>query len=113
MLGRSDLRICVGEERHYLAQMTRVFLPRFTQAMSPRSGDYLPGDARNFCKQVAHDMGTLLNDMEFSTVLELYQQRYLGKSVVQKPDILEACLLHMVKMPFDLASSIQLGLIRH
>jgi hypothetical protein len=93
--------------------MTRVFLPRFVQAVSSRSGNYLPGDARNLCKEIARDMGTLLDDGEFSSFLELYRQRYLGKSVVWKLDVLEACLLHIVKMPFDLTSSSQQGLIRH
>lgn len=113
MLGRSDLRICVGEERDYLEQMSKVFLPRFVQAMSSRSGDYLPGDAGNLCKQIAHGMSPLLADVEFAGFLELYRQRYLGKSVIQKSEILEACLLHIIKIPFDLESSIRQGLIRH
>lgn len=106
------MRICVGEEREHLEQMSKVFLPRFVRAMSPRSGDYLPGDAGNLCKQIAHGMSALLDDGDFIGFLELYRKRYLGKSVVQKSDILEACLLHIIKIPFDLESSIRQGLIR-
>ncbi|KAK1142567.1 hypothetical protein N8T08_007542 [Aspergillus melleus] len=133
VLGRSDLRICVGEERRYIARMMRVFAPRFTQAMAQRSDEYLPGDAQNLCKEIAHDMGaSLIHDTNDNTnsesdegdeedeeelvgFLHLYRQRYLGKSGTGSGylDILEACLLHVLKMPFELESSVQQGLIRY
>ncbi|KAI9039934.1 uncharacterized protein KD926_008920 [Aspergillus affinis] len=133
VLGRSDLRICVGEERRYIARMMRVFAPRFTQAMAQRSDEYLPGDAQNLCKEIAHDMGSSLIDNpnsnsdsgseegadedeeELVGFLHLYRQRYLGKSGTESGylDILEACLLHVLKMPFELESSVQQGLIRY
>ncbi|PLB50314.1 hypothetical protein P170DRAFT_473877 [Aspergillus steynii IBT 23096] len=129
VLGRSDLRICVGEERRYLACMMRVFAPRFTQAMSQRRDEYLPGDAQNLSKEIARDMGASIADTAAATTsssereeeeeedllsfLQLYRQRYLGKSVTGNLDILEACLVHVLKMPFELASSVEQGLIRY
>lgn len=102
--------------------MMRVFAPRFTQAMAMRSEHYLPGDAPTLSKDMAQDIGASLTDAdeekgdedvdELVGFLRLYRQRYLGKSVVGDLDVLEACLLHVLKMPFELASSVQQGLIR-
>lgn len=45
--------------------------------------------------------------------LHLYRRRYMGKLVTGNLEILEDCLLHVLKMPFELASSVEQGLIRY
>lgn len=110
--GRSDLELCHQNDRLYLYKMMRTFVPRFVQAMSHKSSDYLPGDAKNLCKEAAERMESLGEDPEFSGFLQLYRQRYCGRPAIGQREILESCLLHSLKMPFELIASIRQGLVR-
>jgi hypothetical protein len=80
--------------------------------MSIRSDNYLPGDAQTLCKELTNYLKLKADNKEFNDFIELYRKRYFRSSSVQKEAILESCLLHILKMPFDLSSSIIHGLIR-
>lgn len=109
--GRSDLGLCRADDHLYLYKMMRTLVPRFVQSMSRKSSDYLPGDAKNLCREVAERMGSL-GENEFSEFLQLYHTRYCGRPRMGQREILESCLLHSLKMPFELTASIQQGLVR-
>lgn len=109
--GRSDLGLCHQNDRLYLHKMMRTFVPSFVQSMSRKSSDYLPGDAKNLCREVAERMD-YSGDTEFSGFLQLYHRRYCGRPGMEQKEILESCLLHSLKMPFELTASIQQGLVR-
>jgi hypothetical protein len=91
--------------------MLQAFVPRVVTAMNPRSSGYLPGDARNLCIEVAAQLGCMETDSQFRRFLELYRKRYVQKPLPQRA-VIELCLLHVLKMPFELNSSIQSSLIR-
>lgn len=90
----------------------RCFLPYFVESMSLRSDSYLPGDAQTLCKEITNYLKPKADEKDFDDFLEIYRKRYFRNSSVQKEAILESCLLHIVKMPFDLKSSIMHGLIK-
>lgn len=93
--------------------MTRVFVPRLVRSMSCESASYLPGNVQDLCKEVAADMEATDNVQELNRFLELYRQRYIRKPVEYKGQVLETCLLYMLKMPFDITSSTEYRLIRY
>lgn len=109
--GRSDLGLCRADDHLYLHKMMRVFAPHFVQSMSRKSSDYLPGDAKNLCREVAERMDYSGNT-EFSEFLQLYHKRYCGRPGMGQREMLESCLLHSLKMPFELTASIRQGLVR-
>ncbi|KAJ6091795.1 hypothetical protein N7467_003764 [Penicillium canescens] len=110
--GRSDRPPCSLDDRVYLAKTVRGFVPYFVQSMSIRSDNYLPGDAQTLCRELTNYLKLKADVKEFNDFIELYRKRYFRNSSVQKEAILESCLLHILKMPFDLSSSIIHGLIR-
>lgn len=87
------------------------FTPYFVRSISCKSDNYLPGDARNLCEEIAKDMIRQNPDKADNEFLELYRQRYYGNKAVQGSAILHSCLLYILKMPFDFSSSIKQGLI--
>lgn len=111
MLGRSGLDSISVADRNYLDQMTQSFVPYFVTAMARKSDAFLPGDARNLSHEIADSIMTTAADPSgLHAFLNLYDKRYIHKS--QAPgDILESCLLHMLKMPFELNSSIRYRLV--
>ncbi|OGE56594.1 hypothetical protein PENARI_c003G11399 [Penicillium arizonense] len=110
--GRSDRPPCSLDDRVYLAKTVRGFVPYFVQSMSIRSDNYLPGDAQTLCRELTNYLKLKADNKEFNDFIELHRKRYFRNSSVQKEAILESCLLHILKMPFDLSSSIIHGLIR-
>ncbi|OOF90706.1 hypothetical protein ASPCADRAFT_211877 [Aspergillus carbonarius ITEM 5010] len=111
VLGRSGLDSISVADRNYLDQMTQSFVPYFVTAMARKSDAFLPGDARNLSHEIADSIMTTAADPSgLHAFLNLYDKRYIHKS--QAPgDILESCLLHMLKMPFELNSSIRYRLV--
>ena len=112
VLGRDDLRPCTADDREYLFVMMQAFVPPFVGSLAPTSSEYLPGDARNLCIEVANRMGVIENDSKFQTFIEMYRGRYVRKPLPQR-SVVELCLLHVLKMPFELNSSIKNSLIRY
>lgn len=93
--------------------MLHLFVPRFGRAISRISDAYLPGDALNLSREVASLMMVPSGDTKnLRTFLGMYAKRYMIKSP-NEVEILERCLLHMLKMPFELSSAIRYGLILH
>lgn len=93
--------------------MLHSFVPRFATVVSQISDAYLPGDARNLSDQIA---GLMMPDpaagetKDLRTFLALYAKRYVHEALGAE-EVLKRCLMHMVKMPFELESSIRYGLI--
>ncbi|KAJ5210100.1 hypothetical protein N7491_009913 [Penicillium cf. griseofulvum] len=112
VLGRDDLRPCTADDREYLAVMMQAFVPRFLASMAPTSSEYLPGDARNLCIEIANSMELIEDDFDFQTFIAMYRGRYIQKPLPQRA-VVELCLLHVLKMPFELNSAIQNSLIRY
>lgn len=112
VLGRSDCHASL-DDRNYILTMMPVFVPCFVRALSLMSAGYLPGNVRDLSRDVATYMESIDSAHEFNQFLELYRQRYIRKPVEYHSQILETCLLYMLKMPFDLVSSINYRLIRY
>lgn len=112
VLGRDDLRPCTADDREYLAVMMQAFVPRVLATMAPIASEYLPGDARNLCIEVANHIELIENDLNFQTFIAMYRGRYVQKPLSQRA-VVELCLLHVLKMPFELNSAIQNSLIRY
>ncbi|PYH42496.1 uncharacterized protein BP01DRAFT_359385 [Aspergillus saccharolyticus JOP 1030-1] len=114
-LGRTNLPQATFQDYEYLKVMLHAFVPHFTVAISRISDAYLPGDARNVCQEVASLMMTSASAAEETTqalrsFLALYAKRYLHETLAEE-EILRRCLLHMLKMPFEMESSVRYGLI--
>ncbi|KAJ9214080.1 hypothetical protein DTO166G4_4346 [Paecilomyces variotii] len=105
VLERSDRHSSL-DDRNYIMTMMPVFVPCFVRAISLISAGYLPGNVRDLAREVAAYMESIDSAHEFNKFLELYRQRYIRKPVEYNSQVLETCLLYMLKMPFDLASSI-------
>ncbi|KAJ5394230.1 uncharacterized protein N7487_011871 [Penicillium crustosum] len=112
VLGRDDIRPCTADDREYLAVMMQAFVPRLLTSMAPTASEYLPGDARNLCIEVANRMELIEDDSNFQTFIAMYRGRYVQKPLPQRA-VVELCLLHVLKMPFELNSAIQNSLIRY
>ncbi|KAJ5767154.1 uncharacterized protein N7511_004770 [Penicillium nucicola] len=110
--GRDDRAPCSLDDRIYLAKTMRSFVPYFVQSMSIRSDSYLPGDAQNLCKEITYYLKLKANEEDLNDFIEVYRSHYFRNASVPKEAILESCLLHILKMPFDLNSSIIHGLIK-
>ncbi|RAH75705.1 uncharacterized protein BO66DRAFT_310935 [Aspergillus aculeatinus CBS 121060] len=112
-LGRTGLDQASFQDYEYLKSMLHSFVPRFATVVSQISDAYLPGDARNLSDQIA---GLMMPDpsaeetKDLRTFLALYAKRYVHEAL-GAAEILKRCLMHMVKMPFELESSIRYGLI--
>ncbi|KGO60193.1 hypothetical protein PEX1_037350 [Penicillium expansum] len=111
-LGEDDLRPCISDDREYLAVMMQAFMPRFVRSISPMASEYLPGDAHNLCIDLANRMEAIEDDCNFQTFIAMYRERYVRKPLPQRA-VVELCLLHVLKMPFELNSSIKNSLIRY
>lgn len=92
--------------------MMQAFVPRVVSSMSPTADEYLPGDARNLCIDVANRMELIKDDFVFNKFIAMYRARYIQKPLSQRA-LIELCLLHVLKMPFELTSAIQSSLIRY
>ncbi|KAL3444777.1 hypothetical protein BJX65DRAFT_310578 [Aspergillus insuetus] len=101
--------------------MPHAFVPRFAIAVSQISDAYLPGDARNLCRESAGlmmmppDAAAAAGDDDdhqknLHPFLAAYAKRYVHEALTNE-EILERCLMHIVKMPFELGSPIRYGLI--
>ncbi|GAD93669.1 hypothetical protein PVAR5_2282 [Paecilomyces variotii No. 5] len=112
VLGRSDCHASL-DDRNYTMTMMQVFVPCFVRAISLTSAGYRPGNVKDISRDVAADMESIDSTHEFNKFLELYRERYIRKPVEDHVQILETCLLYMLKMPFDLVSSINYRLIRY
>ncbi|KAL1877273.1 hypothetical protein Plec18167_004962 [Paecilomyces lecythidis] len=112
VLGRSDCQPSL-DDRNYTMTMMQVFVPCFVRAISLTSAGYRPGNVRDIARDVAAYMESIDSTHEFNKFLELYRERYIRKPVEYHGQILETCLLYMLKMPFDLVSSINYRLIRY
>ncbi|KAJ6016803.1 hypothetical protein N7451_000182 [Penicillium sp. IBT 35674x] len=112
VLGRSDLRSCTASDREYLGVMMQAFVPRLVGVMAPTANEFLPGDALNFSTDMARRMEAFEDDLEYHTFIAMYRGRYVQKSLPQRA-VVEQCLVHILKMPFELNSSIQSRLIRY
>ncbi|KAJ5301811.1 hypothetical protein N7508_006674 [Penicillium antarcticum] len=110
--GRSDHSPCSLDDRIYLAKTMRSFVPYFVQSMSIRSDSDLPGDAQTLCKEITNYLGLKADRKDLDDFIEVYRNHYFRNPSVPKEAILESCLLHILKMPFDLDSSITHGLIK-
>ncbi|OJJ94809.1 hypothetical protein ASPACDRAFT_64959 [Aspergillus aculeatus ATCC 16872] len=112
-LGRTGLDQASFQDYEYLKSMLHSFVPRFATVVSQISDAYLPGDARNLSDQIA---GLMMPDpaaeetKDLRAFLTLYAKRYVHEAL-RAEEILKRCLMHMVKMPFELESSIRYGLI--
>ncbi|RAH87226.1 hypothetical protein BO86DRAFT_384426 [Aspergillus japonicus CBS 114.51] len=112
-LGRTGLDQASFQDYEYLKSMLHSFVPRFARVVSQISDAYLPGDARNLSDQIA---GLMMPDQatdetkDLRNFLALYAKRYVHEALSAE-EILKRCLMHMVKMPFELESSIRYGLI--
>jgi hypothetical protein len=92
----------------------RNFLPQLMKSMAPIASEYLPGDVHNLCVDVADRMETLEPNPDFDAFIALYRNRYVQKQVsVPRRAVVELCLLHVLKMPFELSLSIKSSLIRY
>ncbi|KAJ5500332.1 hypothetical protein N7453_009383 [Penicillium expansum] len=80
--------------------------------MAPMASEYYPGDARNLCIEVANRMELIENDFNFQSFIKMYQERYIRKPCSQRA-VVELCLLHVLKMPFEPNSAIQNSLLRY
>ncbi|KAJ5753286.1 hypothetical protein N7520_010203 [Penicillium odoratum] len=110
--GRDDLKPCDYDDRNYLATALRGFIPYFVESISLKSDNYLPGDAQTLCREIASYLATKEDVMKaFTEFIQMYRKRYLSNAPVQRAAVLETCLLHILKMPFDLESSIRHGLL--
>ncbi|KAE8373009.1 hypothetical protein BDV26DRAFT_297357 [Aspergillus bertholletiae] len=107
--GRTDLGQCDATDRQYVEKMLHDFVPSFVQSLAMKSNEYLPGDAQNLSRDVAERMKALDNP-QVDEFLQLYRQRYIGRKDL---NILETCLLHILKMPFEVTSAARQGLIRY
>lgn len=112
VLGRDDLRPCTPDDREYLAVMMQAFVPRIISSMAPAASKYLPGDAHNLCIELANSIELIEDDFNFQTFIAMYRGRYVQKPLPQRA-VVELCLLHVLKMPFELNSAIQNSLIRY
>ncbi|PYI06975.1 hypothetical protein BO78DRAFT_406937 [Aspergillus sclerotiicarbonarius CBS 121057] len=111
-LGRSDLDPIPMADRTYLEQMSQGFVPPFVMAMARKSDSFLPGDARNLSHEIADSiMTTAAEQSGLPAFLDLYEKRYVHQAHLSPGDILESCLLHILKMPFELNSSIRYRLV--
>ncbi|KAJ5961467.1 hypothetical protein N7501_006408 [Penicillium viridicatum] len=110
--GRSDRASCSLDDRVYLGKTMWSFVPYFVQSLSIASDSYLPGDAQTVCKELADSLELNADEKELNEFIEVYRSRYFRNPSVPKEAILESCLLNIVKMPFDLNSSIMHGLIK-
>lgn len=110
--GRSDRASCSLDDRVYLGKTMRNFVPYFVQSLSIESDSYLPGDAQTVCKAIANCLELNADEKELNEFIEVYRNRYFRNPSVPKEAILKSCLLNIVKMPFDLNSSIMHGLIK-
>ncbi|KAL4911424.1 hypothetical protein BDW74DRAFT_8265 [Aspergillus multicolor] len=109
-LGRTNLTQASFHDYEYLKSMLHLFLPSFAQAVARISDAYLPGDASNLCREIAGLMTDSQN--ETGTFLALYAKRY-GHEALAQEEVLERCLMHIVKMPFELGSSVRYGLVSY
>ncbi|KAL2859141.1 hypothetical protein BJX68DRAFT_261589 [Aspergillus pseudodeflectus] len=115
-LDRTNLSRASFQDYEYLKCMLHSFVPRFALAVSRISDAYLPGDARNLCREIAGLMmpaaaaGDDDDQKNLHVFLAVYSKRYVHEALT-KEEILERCSLHIVKMPFELGSSIRYGLI--
>ncbi|PWY73050.1 hypothetical protein BO70DRAFT_297344 [Aspergillus heteromorphus CBS 117.55] len=112
--GRSGLDPIPAQDRDYLESMMQRLVPRFVSVISGKSDAYLPGDAKNLCHEIADSMlkprgGS--GDLDLLAFLDVYEKRYIHKPSATPEAILESCLLHVMKMPFELNSSIRYRLI--
>ncbi|KAI2918024.1 hypothetical protein CBS147343_4801 [Aspergillus niger] len=113
ILGRTGVDQASFQDYEYLKSMLHLFVPRFGRAISRISDAYLPGDALNLSREVASLMMVPSGDTNnLRTFLGIYAKRYMIKSS-NEVEVLERCLLHMLKMPFELSSAIRYGLILH
>ncbi|KGO69040.1 hypothetical protein PITC_078650 [Penicillium italicum] len=112
VLGRSDLRPCTAGDREYLSIMMRTFVPRLIRSLAPIASEYLPGDALNLCVEIANHMEEIADDPDYQTFIAMYRGRYVQKSLPQRA-VVESCLLHVLKMPFELSTAINISLIRY
>ncbi|KAJ6000079.1 hypothetical protein N7481_000488 [Penicillium waksmanii] len=112
VLGRSDIRPCTAGDREYLSVMMKTFVPRMLRVMAPTASEYLPGDAHNVCVGVADRMEMLEDDPDYHTFIAMYRGRYVQKPLPRRA-VVELCLLHVLKMPFELNTSIKSSLIRY
>ncbi|CAI7659036.1 unnamed protein product [Penicillium pancosmium] len=112
VLGRSDIRPCTAGDREYLSIMMKTFVPRMLRVMAPTASEYLPGDAHNVCVGVADRMEMIEDDPDYQTFIAMYRGRYVQKPL-QRRAVVESCLLHVLKMPFELNTSIKSSLIRY
>ncbi|RAK89836.1 hypothetical protein BO79DRAFT_286823 [Aspergillus costaricaensis CBS 115574] len=111
ILGRTGMEQASFQDYEYLKSMLHLFVPRFGRAISRMSDVYLPGDALNLSHEVAGYMMVPSGDTNnLRTFLAMYAKRYMLKSSSER-EVLERCLLHMLKMPFELSSAIRYGLI--
>lgn len=112
VLGRDDLRPCTPDDREYLAVMMQAFIPRFITSIAPTASKYLPGDAHNLSIEMANSMELIEDDSNFQTFIAMYRGRYVQKPLPQRA-VVELCLLHVLKMPFELNIAIRTTLIRY
>ncbi|GKZ29179.1 hypothetical protein AbraIFM66950_003618 [Aspergillus brasiliensis] len=113
ILGRTGVEQASFQDYEYLKAMLHLFVPRFGRAISHMSDAYLPGDAHNLSHQVASFMMVPSgNTNNLRTFLAMYAKRYMIKSSSES-EVLERCLLHILKMPFEMTSAIRYGLILH
>ncbi|GKZ20564.1 hypothetical protein AbraIFM66951_005889 [Aspergillus brasiliensis] len=111
ILGRTGVDQASFQDYEYLKAMLHLFVPRFGRAISRMSDAYLPGDAHN----LSHQMASLMmvpseNTNNLRTFLAMYAKRYMIKSSSEN-EVLERCLMHILKMPFEMTSAIRYGLI--
>ncbi|KAJ5335101.1 hypothetical protein N7452_007504 [Penicillium brevicompactum] len=112
VLGRSDIRPCTAGDREYLSIMVQTFVPRLLTSLVPIASEYLPGDAHNLCVEVANRMESIADDPDYHIFIAMYRGRYIQKSLPQRA-VVESCLLHVLKMPFELSIAIKSSLIRY
>lgn len=92
--------------------MMQTFVPRLVRSMAPMASEYLPGDARNLCVDIANRMEKIADDPDYHTFIAMYRGRYVQKPLPQRA-VVELCLLHVLKMPFELSTAINSSLIRY
>ncbi|KAL2783144.1 hypothetical protein BJX66DRAFT_319065 [Aspergillus keveii] len=122
-LDRTNLSRASFQDYEYLKCMLHSFVPRFVIAVSRISDAYLPGDARNLCREIAGLMmmspeaaaaaapeEEYRDQKDLHAFLAVYAKRYVHEALTNEK-ILERCLIHIVKMPFELGSSIRYGLV--
>ncbi|KAL3472486.1 hypothetical protein BJX99DRAFT_235437 [Aspergillus californicus] len=116
VLGRDDHSPITSDDETYIRQMMHTFVPVFIQAVASKSQDYLPGDVQSMCRDIAAMMMSWMDKEEqkddLTEFLDLYRRRYFYGRIVHKKAVLESCLVHILKMPFELNASIKQGLIR-